>query len=103
VAKIRDIPDAYLRSRVATYRTYRKAGLDERAEQVARVLKARHGFDVADLETEKAGSAPEAAAADPMPEAAVEQKPQPASPEVKPTAAKKAAAKRTPAKPGEDK
>jgi hypothetical protein len=88
MSEIRNIPDAYLKARIATYKTYRKAGLDEQAEQVARVLKARHGFDVTELDAEKPApepepeveekadeEAPETAVADPMPEAAVEPKP----------------------------
>lgn len=86
MSEIRNVGDAYLKARIATYLTYRKAGLDEQAEQVARVLKSRHGVDVTELDAEKPAPepegeegadepAPEAAIADPMPEVAVEPKP----------------------------
>lgn len=87
----RDLGDAYMQARIVDYRTYRKAGQRERAEQVARVLKVAHGYDVTEsdgadpkrqsgLEKSEVNAEPEAAeaettVADPMPEAAVEPKP----------------------------
>ncbi|MGQ4513691.1 hypothetical protein [Streptomyces sp. DW26H14] len=82
MTEMRDIDEAYRLARIADHATYLKAGQRERAEQVARVLRDRHGYDVgkqrggeAKDEPGQESPTPETTAADPAPEAAVEPKP----------------------------
>jgi len=106
---MRDIEAAYKDALIEEYEGYMRAGRSEDAEQVAAVLKGDYGYDVVKPDGEaKKASTPETKAVPRPPEAAVEPKPEPASaatkPRVadvdeKPAAAKKAAAKRAPAKP----
>jgi hypothetical protein len=82
---MRDIEADYRAAYIAEYESYRRAGRDADAENVATILREQYGHDV-EAEPEQAPAAPEHAAADRPPEAAVEPKPA------------RAAAKRTPAK-----
>lgn len=106
---MRDIKADMQAALIHEYQGYVRAGREVDAEQVAAVLKSDYGYDVVKPDGEaKKASAPETKAVPRPPEAAIEPKPEPASAaakpgsadaDEKPAAAKKTAAKRTPAKP----
>lgn len=92
------IDNRYKRALIDEYESYTRAKRTEDAAQVADVLREQYGHDVekqAEPEEKVQEPAPRTTAEPRPPEAAVASKPEPASVEEKPTAAKKAAAKRT--------
>lgn len=85
MSETRDIESAYRDARIQAYLKYKKTGQEDRAEQMADMLRDVHGYDVGNLDEpdagkEKQSQAPgsepnEHAAEEPLPEAAVEPKP----------------------------
>ena len=99
------IDERYKQALIEEHESYVRARRTKDAEQVAAVLREQYGHEVGEarVETKAKEPAPQTTAEPRPPEAAVAPKPEPASAEVKPTAAKKTAAKRAQAKPAEDK
>jgi hypothetical protein len=96
------IDDRYRRALVEEYESYVRADRTEEAEHVAGVLREQYGYDV-DEQARPKEPVQQTEAEPRLPEAAVAPKPEPPTAEAKPSGAKKAAAKRVPAKPTEGK
>jgi hypothetical protein len=93
------IDNRYKQALIDEYESYSRAKRTEDAAHVAEVLREQYGYDV----EKHAEPAPRTTAEPRPPEAAVAAKPEPASMEEKPTAAKKAVAKRAASQSAEGK